>query len=196
MSLRLILAAAVLAAALAGAAVAQDAARGASLAAHNCANCHGADGRSQTEGIPSLAGQQPGYMTVQLILFREGIRDVPAMLAFAADLPDTDIEDLSAYFASLPPGPPDERRPRDTALYAAGEALAGPHLCGVCHLPDFVGRAQIPRLAGQREEFLVHAMTGYRDGSRVGVDTQMNDAVRGLSDGDIAALAHYLSQRD
>lgn len=190
------LAAAVLAVAPAGAAVGQDAARGASLAAHSCANCHGVDGRSQTEAIPSLAGQQPGYMTVQLILFREGIRDVPAMQAFAADLPDKDIEDLSAYFASLPPGPPDDRRPREAALFAAGEALVGPHLCGVCHLPGFVGRAQIPRLTGQREEFLVHAMTGYRDGSRVGVDTQMNDAVRGLSDGDIAALAHYLSQRD
>ncbi len=190
------LAAAVLAAAPFCAAMAQDASRGADLAAHSCTNCHGADGRSQMVDIPSLAGQQPGYMTVQLILFREGIRDVPAMQAFADGLSDKDIEDLSAYFASLPPGPPDDRRPRDVALFAAGEALAGPHHCAVCHLPGFVGRAQIPRLAGQREEFLVQAMRGYRDGSRVGVDAQMNDAVRGLSDRDIAALAHYLSQTD
>jgi DNA mismatch repair protein MutS len=37
--------------------------------------------------IPSLAGQQPGFITLQMILFREGIRQVPAMLAFAEGLP-------------------------------------------------------------------------------------------------------------
>jgi cytochrome c553 len=38
-------------------------------------------------------------------------------------------------------------------------------------------------------------MAGYRDGTRVGVDSQMNGAVFGLSDAEIAALAHYLAQQ-
>ncbi|WP_199231139.1 c-type cytochrome [Falsiroseomonas bella] len=193
----MLFAAAVLAAALPGFAVAQDAARGRELAATaHCTNCHGADGRSQMEGIPSLAGQQPGFITLQMILFREGIRQVPAMQAFAQNMPDKDIEDLAAWFASLPPGPPDDRNARDPALFAAGQALIGPRNCASCHLPSLAGREQIPRITGQREDFLLHTMKEYRDGQRVGADTVMNSAVFGLTDADLAALAHYLSHRD
>nr|WP_232478743.1 c-type cytochrome [Roseomonas rosulenta] len=191
-----LLAAALFGAAAAFSAAAQDVARGADLAAHRCANCHGADGRSQTEGIPSLAGQPALFITTQMILFREGLRHVPAMLAFAQGLPDREIEDLAAYFASLPPGPPDDRRARDPALFAAGQALIGPRNCAVCHTPTLAGREQVPRIVGQREDFLARTMAEYRDGERVGADSQMNGAVVGLSDAQIAALAHYLSQRD
>jgi cytochrome c553 len=187
-------AALVAAAVFSGPAAAQDAARGRELAVSaHCANCHGVDGRSQMEGIPSLAGQQPGYITLQMILFRETIRQVPAMQAFAANMPDKDIEDLAAYYASLPPGHPDDRRPRDAALFAAGEALIGPRNCRSCHLPSLAGREQIPRINFQREEFLTHTMIEYRDGKRVGADTVMNSAVFGMTDQQLAAVAHYLA---
>ncbi len=186
MILARLLAVALLAAAIPAAAMAQDARRGADLAAHRCANCHGDDGRSRMEGIPSLAGQPPLFIVTQMILFREGIRHVPAMQAFAAGLPDRDIEDLAAFFAALPPGPPEDRRPRDPALFD----------CASCHLPSLAGREQIPRLTAQREDFLARTMAEYRDGARIGADTQMNGAVAGLTDAQIAALAHYLSQRD
>jgi cytochrome c553 len=192
-----VLAAAVLAVALPGLAAAQDARRGAELAATlHCTNCHGTDGRSQMADIPSLAGQQAGYITLQMILFREGIRQVPAMITFAQNLPDKDIEDLAAFFASLPPGPPDDLRPRDTALSAAGEALVGSRNCRVCHLQSLAGREQIPRVTAQREEFLARTMAEYRDGKRVGADTQMNGAVVGMSNADLAAVAHYLAHLD
>jgi cytochrome c553 len=192
-----VLAAALLAAALSTAAAAQDARRGEDLATRlHCTNCHGTDGRSRMEDIPSLAGQQPGYITIQMILFREGIRQVPAMQAFAQNMPDKDIEDLAAFFASLPPGPAEDRRPRDPALFAAGEALIGPRNCAVCHLPSLAGREQVPRITGQREDFLARTLKEYRDGNRVGADPQMNGAVAGMPDADILALAHYLSHRD
>jgi cytochrome c553 len=191
-----LLLAAALAAALPGAALAQSAARGADRAAHYCVNCHGADGRSQQAGIPSLAGQPAEFITLQMILFREGIRQVPAMTPFAANMADSDIEDIAAFFAALPPGPPDDRAPREPALFARGEALAARLNCGVCHLTDFRGRNQVPRIAGQREDFLAATMAEYRDGVRVGTDSNMNGAVAGLSNADLAALAHYLAQRD
>ncbi len=191
-----LLAAAFLAAAVSGGALAADAGRGATLAAQNCVSCHGANGRSQVPGVPSLAGQPADFITVQLILLREGIRQAPAMNPFAANLPDRDVEDLAAHFASLQPGPPDDRAPKDEALFAAGQALAGPRHCATCHVSDYGGRAQIPRVAAQREEYLVHAMTEYRDGKRAGVDTQMNGAVVGLTNAHIAALAHFLAHLD
>ncbi len=191
-----LLAAALFGAAAALPAAAQDAARGAVMAAERCAACHGENGRSAMEGTPSLAGQPALFVTTQMILFREGLRQVPAMTAVAEGMADGAIEDLAAYFASLPPGPPEDRRPRDEALFAAGQALIGPRNCAVCHLPSLTGREQVPRLVGQREDFLARTMAEYRDGIRVGADSQMNGAVVGLTDEQIGALAHYLSQRD
>ena len=215
MRLRRLLAAAILAAAIPGAAAAQPAAaptpsqassgtsnatspasRGAILAAESCSNCHGSDGRSQQADTPSLAGQQPDFITLQMILFREGIRQLPVMNQFAQGLSDRDIEDLAAFFASLPAGPSDDRRARDTALFERGRALSARMNCGVCHVQDYRGRNQVPRLTGQREEFLARTMAEYRDGQRIGADPQMNGAVFGTSNADLAALAHYLSQLD
>ncbi len=148
------------------------------------------------EGIPSLAGQPPLFIVTQMILFREGLRQVPAMQAFAQGLPDRDIEDLAAYYASLPPGPPEDRRARDDALFAEGQALMGPRncACATCRRSRVASRcraspasARISWRAPWRE---------YRDGVRVGADSQMNGAVMGLTDAQIAALAHYLAQRD
>lgn len=189
-----VLAAAVLAAALPDAAAAQSAARGADRASHYCANCHGENGRSQQADIPSLAGQQAEFITTQMVLFREGIRQLPVMNQFAQGLTDTDIEDLAAYYASLPPGPPDDRPARDPALFERGSALVARANCGVCHLPDYRGRNQVPRLTFQREEFLARTMIEYRDGLRIGADPQMNGAVHGISDADLGAIAHYLAQ--
>ena len=195
MRLRVLAAAALLAAAFTLPASARDAARGAGLA-EACGGCHGADGRSAQPGIPSLAGQRAEFITLQMILFREGLRDVPAMTAIAAGLPDRDIEDMAAHFAALRHGPPEDRGPRDQALFDRGRALSARMNCGVCHLPDYRGQAQVPRLTGQREEFLARTLTEYRDGVRIGLDPQMNGAVAGVSDADLAALAHYLAQLD
>lgn len=177
-------------------AAAQDAARGAQLAAANCSACHGQEGVSRLAGVPSLAGQQAEFVTLQMILFREGLRQVPVMTGVATGLADQDIEDLAAFYAALPPGVAEDRPARDAALFAAGQAMSGPRNCGVCHLGDYRGRNQVPRLAGQREDYLTHAMLEYRGGVRVGTDTSMGAVMHGATNADIAALAHYLSQRD
>jgi len=190
------LAAVLAAAAFSLPAAAGDPARGEVIAAERCVACHGADGKSALAEIPRLAGQQAGFITLQMILFREGLRQVPAMQAPTEKLSDSDIEALAAYFAGLPSAPPEDRKPRDAALMVRGQAISAARNCGVCHLPNYAGRAQIPRLTHQHEAFLAHTMAEYRDGNRVGIDTQMNGAVQGLSDADIAALAHYLAHQD
>lgn len=171
-----------------------DTRRGEALAAERCAACHGPDGRSATPGVPSLAGMPSEFTVLQMILFREGLRDAPPMPEFARGLTDAQVEDLAAWFEGLPPAPAEDAAPRDAALAARGEALAARMHCGSCHLPDYRGRAQMPRLAGQREDYLVHALTQYRDNRRVGSDTQMNGIMYGVSDADIDALAHHLAQ--
>ncbi|MGK7869777.1 c-type cytochrome [Falsiroseomonas sp. E2-1-a20] len=192
-----LLAAAALAAAFAQPASAQDAARGAAVAeARQCAACHGPGGRSEMPEMPSLAGQQADFLTMQLVLFREGLRQVPAMTEAAKGLTDTEAEDLAAHFAAQPSGPPADRGARDAALAARGEELAAGRNCGVCHLPNYAGRANIPRINHQREDYLAHALREYRDNTRVGADTQMNGLMYGIGDADIRALAHYLAHRE
>ncbi len=55
------------------------------------------------------------------------------------------------------------------------------------------GRAQIPRLAGQREDYLAATLRAYRDGKALRPDTAMNNIMRGASDEEIRAPAHFLA---
>ncbi|MCI0753720.1 c-type cytochrome [Teichococcus vastitatis] len=170
--------------------------RGAEVVAErSCGACHGEQGVSAMPGIPSLAGQQREFIALQLVLFREGLRDIPAMQGPVEGLTDEQLEELGAYFASLPHAPPPDRAARDQAAFEAGAALSEQLRCGVCHLPALVGQNQVPHIAGQREDYLAGTLKAYRDGTRHGTDTQMNGVVQGLSDAQIDQIAHYVSQR-
>jgi cytochrome c553 len=115
------------------------------------------------------------------------------MAPFIRDLSDQEIEALAAYYEDREPRPSEEQV--DDTLVARGRELAAAMRCGSCHLPDYAGRAQIPRLAKQRIDYLVETMKAYRDNRRVGTDTSMNGIMYGVSDADISALAHFLASR-
>src|ERR1700744_5964547 len=68
-----------------------------------CAACHGEAGISQTENIPSLAGQQDQFIQWQLVFFRSGARKSKIMQPIADQIDNTDVRNLGAYFASLTP---------------------------------------------------------------------------------------------
>lgn len=70
-----------------------------------CIGCHGANGIGLSDEFPNLAGQKAAYLARQLKAFRSGERRNPTMQAMAKNLSDTDIEQLSAWFASLSPKP-------------------------------------------------------------------------------------------
>ncbi|MCU0887428.1 MAG: c-type cytochrome [Rubritepida sp.] len=165
------------------------------IAERNCAACHGPAGVSPVPLMPSLAGQQADFLTLQMILFREGLRQVPAMMEPARGLSDQQILDIAAWFAAQPSAPKPDRGPRNEALYQRGAQLSAARNCNACHLPDYAGRANVPRVNHQREDFLVHTLAEYRDGLRVGADTQMNGLMHGLTNDDIRAIAHYLAHQ-
>jgi cytochrome c553 len=157
-----------------------------------CLACHGAGGLSRVPETPSLAGQPQFFTVAQLFLFRDGRRGNAAMTAAAKDLTNDDLRALSDYFAKLPPPePPAESA--DPARAARGRALASQHHCTVCHNPDFSGREQMPRLAHQREDYLLKAMREYKSGARIGYAGAMAVELRELTDADLVAVAHYLS---
>lgn len=158
-----------------------------------CATCHGPDGNSALPGTPSIAGQPKLFLETQLVLFREELRVSPQMQPAVKGLSDREITRLAEHYAALPARPATHGA-ADPAQVGQAVALAEKLHCGSCHLPDFRGRAQIPRLAGQREDYLAASMLAYRDNRRTGGDTIMAGALYGVSDADIRALAHYLSR--
>ena len=66
-----------------------------------CVGCHGEDGISQTENIPSLAGQPDQFIQWQLVFFRAGTRKNEQMQPIVEQINNEDIRNLGAYFASL-----------------------------------------------------------------------------------------------
>src|SRR6202049_3682599 len=68
-----------------------------------CAGCHGENGISQTENIPSLAGQPDQFIQWQLVFFRSGTRKKEQMQPIVEQINNEDIRILGAYFASLAP---------------------------------------------------------------------------------------------
>lgn len=67
-----------------------------------CAACHGADGNAPDPQYPRLAGQWENYLLQALKEYKSGKRDNPIMKGFVATLSEQDMENLSAYFSSLP----------------------------------------------------------------------------------------------
>jgi cytochrome c553 len=157
-----------------------------------CLACHGADGQSRIPDTPSLGGQPSFFVVAQLFLFREGRRDNPAMIAAAKGLTNSDLTAFAERVTTLPPPPPPEAS-IDPVRFARGRTLTLRHPCGVCHNPDFSGREQMPRLAHQREDYLLKSMREYKSGARLGYGGAMAQELAGLTDQDLIDLAHYLS---
>ena len=157
-----------------------------------CKACHGEKGISETSEVPSLAGMPANYGLIQLYLFRAKMRKIEIMNDVTKDMTDDDLRLFSDYFAKLPP--PKATDPADPAIAVRAQAVIAKNHCGSCHNADFSGREQMPRLAAQREDYLLKALRDYKSASRPGYDATMDEVIRPVTDADIADLAHYLAR--
>ena len=158
-----------------------------------CLACHGADGQSQTENVPSLGGQVAPYSLIQLVMFREKMRVAEPMNEAAKGLSDGDLQSLADAVAALPPPkPPDDAG--DPARLERARALAEQHRCNICHLPDFAGQQTAPRLADQREDYLLKTLREYKTGARRAYEPIMLDVLQPIDDAALVELAYYLAR--
>jgi len=159
-----------------------------------CFACHGASGRSSAPLTPSIGGQPSFFVVAQLYLFREGRRPDadPAMSEVAKTLTDDDLRAFGEFISRLPP-PPASDQPPDAQRYRRADAVARENHCPVCHGADYSGQRQVPRLAGQQEEYLLKVMRDYRSGRRIGYGGAMADELKSLNDAQLADLAHFLA---
>jgi cytochrome c553 len=160
-----------------------------------CAACHGANGRSDMPGTPVLAGQHSFYAITQLFLFREGRRSNEAMTAVAKPMSDADLQGFANFIGTLPPVPaPPPETPPDAARMKQGAELAQQHKCVFCHGEDFAGGQQVPRIAGQREEYLRATLREFKSGHRPGYTMAMGQAVSQVTPEELDTLAYYAAR--
>ena len=83
----------------------------------------------------------------------------------------------------------------DPEVRAAGKQAAARHRCSNCHMDNFGGSQAAPAIAGQTRAYTAKALRDYRADARPSVGVAaMNEAAKGLSDADIAAIAVYLER--
>ncbi len=157
-----------------------------------CLACHGEKGTSETPETPSLGGQQAPYALIQLFLFREKQRPVDIMNEMTKGFTDDDLRAFSDFIAKLPKPQPPADAP-DAARMQRAQVLVQQNRCGFCHNTDFSGRDNIPRIANQREDYLVKTLREYKSNKRAGYDASMADVVAPLNDAQLVELAYYMA---
>jgi cytochrome c553 len=167
-----------------------------------CLACHGESGHSQTEGVPSLGGQPAPYLLIQLYLFRERQRAAPekkddpmiqVMTEMTKDFTDDDLRNFSDFLAKLPaPKPVAEQG--DAARMQAAAALITQNRCNSCHGLDLAGRDNVPRIAGQREDYLLRTLREYKSNTRRGYDGAMAEVLAPVTDQQIVEFAYYIAR--
>lgn len=163
--------------------------------AQSCAACHGTKGEGAANLAPALAGQPSFYAITQLFLFKNGRRTNEAMLAIAKDFSNDDLRGFSDFIGKLPAldAAPAAGNVDANRIAEAG-ALVARHQCHGCHGADLAGAAQVPRLAGQHEDYLQRVLSEFRTGQRLGYTSAMNEALAGLDAKALDALAYYLAR--
>ena len=145
---------------------AADLAAGRLIAERDCQGCHRLDGGSAAPAIPILAGQREAYLLASLQSYKAGKRIHAALRDLTGHMNETDLRNVSAYFASLPPVQSEigkdaqMARPMKRARHSLQPAIPATAQTATAPHPA------LPALAGQQPRYLVVATQEYLHGER------------------------------
>jgi cytochrome c553 len=166
-----------------------DIGHGATLALR-CTMCHGPTGISYANS-PNLAGQYAAVVYKQLRDYKSGIRTNAIMTVMAGNLSDTEMQQLAAYYASLP------RPARDSSARAAptivkwGAPMRNVAPCGSCH-GDIDHTMASPWLDGEPRTYIASQLQAFVSGERTNdINAQMRAMARALTPSEIEDAAAY-----
>ena len=141
-----------------------------------------------------MGAQTAPYALIQLYMFRGKLRVNDIMNDAVKDFSDDDLRTFSDFIAKLPAPPPVTDGGRFGSP-RAWERLIRQHRCDVCHNRDLAGRDNVPRIASQREDFLVKTMREYKSNARTGYDASMADVMQPIGDAEIIELAYFIARQ-
>jgi cytochrome c553 len=159
-----------------------------------CQACHLTGTLQSTSVIPNIWGQSEGYIYLQLRDFKSGARNAPedaAMRGFVAAMSDADMLEIAKY-ASTQAWPKVAPSSTDAALLKKGANVMAVLPCVGCHFNNWKGFSANPRIGDQSAAYLAATFRQFRSGSRAN-SPGMSDLLRTLDEGDIDAVAAYLS---
>ena len=177
-----------------------DVAKGKELSA-SCVACHGDNGISLNPVWPKLAGQNPKYLEAQLHEFKkgpDGNRNNAVMYGIAMTLSDSDITNLSAYYASLKSSVglvKDDYLELGRNIYRGGNMDIKMQACMSCHGPNGQGNyaAAIPMLSGQHSEYTYQQLKKFQASTRSNdYNKMMRNIVHRMTDEEMKAVASYI----
>jgi cytochrome c553 len=151
-----------------------------------CLLCHKPN--NLTASVPTLEGQTREYLYNQIKAYKEKRRPDPAMQTNVARLSEQDMRDLADYFSSQKPVRASAQL--DTAKIAKGKSKTESLNCGTCHMPDFSGKKEVPRLAGMDARYVALQLVAFGSGKRPHPQV---DGLNGISGDDAEDLAQYFA---
>lgn len=152
-----------------------------------CAGCHGAEGVSAGLPGPTLAGQNEAYLVEAIKAYGTGARDNATMTAMVQGASADDVENIASYYAGLKC---ESALNPERQAASAGRSTASK--CVACHGANGASTNRAwPNLVGQPKDYLVNALTAYRDGTRK--NGLMTGVAKNLSDADVESTAAYFA---
>ncbi len=152
-----------------------------------CGYCHGKNGNSVKSGVPNLAGQNAEYLFQQFSLFADGTRKNYVMERLAKVVTPEDQINLALYYGSLPVLP----QANVHSSVRGKEIYQG--FCFACHGENGLGSAKLPRVAGQKRDFIIKALTAFKEGDVHRNKSPMVAIMEKVNREDIEPLADYLA---
>ncbi len=156
-----------------------------------CGACHGLNGVPGDPATPIIWGQNAGYLYLQFRDFQKGARKDDRMTPIAQGLVKEDALALAEYFAAKPwpnTGAPAASKADTEIAIATNKSI----VCTSCHLEEFQGDSSVPRLAGQKRDYLFKTIIDFRNRTRAN-NPGMSDLMNTATPEQLAAMANYLA---
>ena len=169
-----------------------------------CAACHGRQGEgTRNDYFPRLAGKPAGYLTNQLVAFRDGRRRYPPMNYLLEYQSDSYLQKIAEYFAARRPAPTQQTATdvgsavlaRGRLLVTDGDQARGVPACSGCHGPKLTGMEPgIPGLVGLHKSYISAQLGAFRYGTRTAAEPDcMQFVAASLTEADVTAVAAWLA---
>ncbi len=163
------------------------------LLAAVCNHCH-LDNNSSS--IPKISGQHENYLAEQMLAYRSGKRKDKIMETVVSRLKgESDISDLAAYYASLPPVA-DNKTTQQNSL--GHDVFRNKIRCDQCHGANGEGnplaKPIIPAIAGQNKDYIVKRLMEFQtQGPHQVPNSPMPQVAKQLDIIDIFSVSEYVN---
>lgn len=162
------------------------AAPSATLLAESCTGCHGSNGHSQGQTIPSIVGYPVSYFIKTMQAFKSGDRPSTVMGRIAKGYNDEEIKAMAAFFTTRPYI--SNAQTLNKGRVEQGKPLYVKH-CQSCHGKKG-NKWSAGAVGGQWLPYLQYSLQDFMAGQRTAPDGMMN-ALKTLSPGEQEAILNY-----